>query len=261
MSAAHESKKFERNTEDREIRAMILAAGLGTRFKPWTDHHPKALVVINGKTLLQRNIEWLVKYGIRKIMINVHHFADQIQDAIHQSLGWGAEIQISDERNELLETGGGLKKASWYFEEDSFLLLNADILTDLNLQAFIDFHQKNNFLATLAVTNRTSSRYFLFDEKNCLCGWRNAKTGEEKGPVSAFPSEKRKSVVQKAFSGIHLIRPSIFPLIRLNGKFSMVDLYLDLAATEWIGSFDHSGSKFVDVGRQESVGEAELLFP
>ncbi|MFI5156152.1 MAG: NDP-sugar synthase [Chitinophagales bacterium] len=243
------------------MKAMILAAGLGTRFKPWTDHHPKALAMINGKTLLQRNIEWLSKYGIRSIIVNLHHFADQILDAVKQNHGWGADIQFSDETDRLLETGGGLRKASWFFGHDSFLLLNVDILTDLNLSDFINHHQKNKCLATLAVTNRTSSRYFLFDEKNRLCGWRNVKTGVEKGPILNYQPADKKLVVQKAFSGIHMISPSIFSLIRREGKFSMVDLYLDLAASEWIGGFDHSGSKLVDVGKPESVAEAEALFP
>src|SRR6516164_6818570 len=111
MSAAHESKKFERNTEDREIRAMIFAAGLGTRFKPWTDHHPKALAMINGKSLLQRNIEYLQRYGIYDVVVNVHHFADQIMDALGTGEGWGSTVAISDETEEVLETGGGLIKA------------------------------------------------------------------------------------------------------------------------------------------------------
>src|SRR6516164_11418866 len=128
MSAAHESKKFERNTEDREIRAMIFAAGLGTRFKPWTDHHPKALAVINGKSLLQRNIEYLQRYGIYDVVVNIHHFPEQIVAALDANKGWGSTISISDETNEVLETGGGLIKARGLLERAPFVAMNVDIL-------------------------------------------------------------------------------------------------------------------------------------
>ncbi|PWT77426.1 MAG: nucleotidyltransferase [Bacteroidetes bacterium] len=236
------------------MKAMIFAAGLGTRFKPWTDHHPKALAIVNGKTLLQRNIEWLGLYGIRDIIVNVHHFADQIVDSVKKNNGWGAKITISDESDSVLETGGGLKKAGWFFDAGTFVVVNADILTDLDLHAMISDHRSNKPLATLAITDRKSSRYFLFNEKQELKGWRNTKTGEEKISV---PSS---NLVEKAFSGIHIIEPGIFDLIKQEGKFSMVDVYLDLASKETIRGFNHSGSKLVDVGRPESVAEAEKLF-
>ncbi|MDP4130304.1 MAG: sugar phosphate nucleotidyltransferase, partial [Bacteroidota bacterium] len=146
------------------MKAMILAAGLGTRFKPWTDHHPKALALINGKSLLERNIQYLHQFGITDVLVNVHHFADQIIDAIETNDGWGSRISISDESDEVLETGGGLKKAAWFFTEEPFVLMNADILTDLDLKTMISFHSKHAPLATLALTDRVSSRYFLFNE-------------------------------------------------------------------------------------------------
>ncbi len=236
------------------MRAMILAAGLGTRFKPWTDEHPKALAMINGKSLLERNLDYLLSFGIKDVVVNVHHFAHQIKDAIAITHGWGCRVLISDESGEVLETGGGLKKAAHFFGDDSFVLMNADVLTDLDLGSMIQFHQEKKPLATLAVTNRSSSRYFLFDQNERLCGWRNKRTGEEKIPVPGV------SLSQKAFSGIHIISPGIFPLIEQNGKFSIVDVYLTLAASQTILGFDHSGSKFVDVGRTESVAEAEALF-
>lgn len=245
-------------------RGMILAAGLGTRFKPWTDRHPKALALVNGKSLLQRNIEYLQLYGIRELVVNVHHFAGQIMDAIETHKGWGSEIFISDESEEVLETGGGLKKAAGWLGGGPFLLMNVDILTDLDLGAMIRDHFDHRPLATLAVTDRETSRYFLFDEDQELCGWRNIKTGEERmarevqgGPASGKAGE----LVQKAFSGIHIIEPAIFPLMHREGKFSMVDLYLDMAVMQKIRGFDHSRSKLIDVGRPESVGEAERLFP
>lgn len=233
---------------------MILAAGLGTRFKPWTDKHPKALAVINGKSLLQRNIEYLQRYGIREIVVNVHHFADQIIDALQTNQGWGSRIMISDETDVVLETGGGLKKACSWLEAAPFVLMNVDILTDMDLGAMIGSHFEQRPLATLAVTNRTTSRYFLFDRQDTLCGWRNVQTGQER---MARPNA---DLQQKAFSGIHVIDPAIFDLIRLKGKFSMVDLYLDLAATQLIRGFDHSNSKLIDVGKPESAIEAARLF-
>src|SRR5947208_3438910 len=143
------------------MKAMIFAAGLGTRFKPWTDKHPKALAMVNGKSLLQRNVEYLQQYGIADVVVNVHHFADQIVDAVEKSNGWGSKITISDERDEVLETGGGLLKAKKYLQEESFITLNVDILTDVNLKAFIVYHQQQNADITLGVTARTTSRYLL----------------------------------------------------------------------------------------------------
>jgi N-acetyl-alpha-D-muramate 1-phosphate uridylyltransferase len=237
------------------MKAMILAAGLGTRFKPWTDNHPKALALVNGKSLLQRNIEYLQQYGITEVIVNVHHFAGQIIRAIEINKAWKSRITISDEKDEVLETGGGLKKASWFFGQNPFVVINADVLTDLDLNQMIDYHHRYKPLATLAVTSRMTSRFFLFDSSDDLCGWRNAKTGEEK-------ISKRKELLNpKAFSGIHIIDPNIFSFIRQDGKFSIVDSYLELSKTETIKGFDHSGSKFVDVGKPESVAIAEKLFP
>ena len=241
-------------------KAMILAAGLGTRFRPWTDKHPKALALVNGKSLLQRNIEWLQRYGINEIIINVHHFAGQVISALKDNNGWGAQVTISDESDEVLETGGGLKKAGWFFDRGPFVLMNADILTDLSLSSMMDQHKKEGPLATLATTTRKTSRYFLFDSNNHLCGWRNLKTGEERGPVLAMPEEKKKEISLRAFSGIHIIEPSLLAKINRQGKFSMVDVYLDLSRHEFISSFDHSESRFIDVGKPEAVAEAEQLF-
>jgi NDP-sugar pyrophosphorylase family protein len=261
------------------MKAMILAAGLGTRFKPWTDQHPKALAVINGKSLLERNIYYLQQFGIFDVLVNVHHFAEQIIDAIETNDAWGSRITISDEADEVLETGGGLKKAAWFLNDAPFVLMNADILTDLNLDTMTGFHERRAPLATLAVTNRSSSRYFLFDNEDQLCGWRNIKTGEERlvaGAPQKSGSENHEENItapgpgtekpsfplnEKAFSGIHIISPAIFPLMNQQGKFSMVEVYLQLAATHKILGFDHSGSKLVDVGRQEAVAAAETLFP
>jgi MurNAc alpha-1-phosphate uridylyltransferase len=236
------------------MKAMILAAGLGTRFKPWTEKHPKALAVINGKSLLQRNIEYLQRAGIYEVVVNVHHFADQIIEAVEINRGWGSQVQISDETDAVLETGGGLLKAMPYLNDSNFVLINVDILTDLDLKSMIAAHQQLMPLATLATTKRKSSRYFLFDHLDTLCGWRNKNTGEEKIVRDSAELNER------AFSGVHVIDPRIFALIRQSGKFSMVDVYLSLASESVIRSWDHSHSKFIDVGKPEAVAVAEALF-
>jgi NDP-sugar pyrophosphorylase family protein len=236
------------------MKAMIFAAGLGTRFKPWTDEHPKALALVHGKTLLQRNIEYLQAYGINDVVVNVHHFADQVITAIQENEGWGSNITISDETEKVLETGGGLLKARDLLGKEPFLTINVDILTDLNLNQLSNFHQNKGSLVTLAVTGRPTSRYLLFDETARLCGWWNAKTGAEKIAI------KKESYIQKAYSGIALFNPEIFDLIPFTGKFSLIDVYLSLAPQYPIRYFDHTGSKLIDVGKPDSVAEAEKLY-
>lgn len=235
---------------------MIFAAGLGSRFKPWTDNHPKALAPVNGKSLLQRNIEYLQKYGITEVVVNVHHFADQIIAAVQQNKGWGSSIVISDESNEVLETGGGLLKARQLLEgNEPFVTVNADILTDLNLKRLIDYHKDYKPLVSFGVTNRKTSRYFLFDEYDRLCGWRNKKTDEEIIAIA------KKKLVERAYSCVVVFEPSIFSLIPQQGKFSIVETYLSLAQDHLILGYDHTGDKFADVGKPESVAAAEALFP
>lgn len=243
------------------MKAMIFAAGLGSRLKPFTDIHPKALAEVNGKTLLERNILYLQKFDIREVIVNVHHFADQIVSAIEKSNGWGSVITISDEREEVLETGGGLKKAAGYFDgEKAFVVMNVDILTDFDLLEMIRSHQEEKPLATLAVTQRKSSRYFLFDQHNKLCGWRNVQTGEEKPADLKHIQEDYDLLKERAFSGIHVISSEIFSLIQQEGKFSMVDVYLNLMKKNSINSFDHSGGILIDVGKPENVEKAATLF-
>jgi len=238
-------------------KAMIFSAGLGTRFKPWTDHHPKALALINGKSLLERNIRYLQQHGIYDVVINVHHFADQIVAALDANKGWGSTVSISDETDEVLETGGGLIKARRLLDGAPFVAMNVDILTDLDLNALIRDHFQHRPLATLAVTRRETSRYFLFDEENRLRGWKNIKTGQERWPGGkAFPG----AVTPLAFSGIHVIDPALFPLMRQEGKFSTVDVYLEVGAGHIIRGFDHTGSLLVDVGKPESAELAAKMF-
>ena len=238
------------------MKAMIFSAGLGTRFKPWTDHHPKALALVHGKPLLQWNIEYLQRFGINDIIVNVHHFAEQVIDAIRENDGWGSRVRISDEQDLLLDTGGGLLKAKSLFTPgERFVTCNVDILTDLDILQMMQDHLVNQPLISFGVTDRKTSRYLLFDDRQRLCGWRNASTGEE---IIARPSDV---LVQKAYSCVVIFEYDIFNHIELTGKFSLIDRYLKLAGNQEIRGFDHSGGRWVDVGRPESVAIAEQLFP
>ena len=243
---------------DGGMKAMIFAAGLGTRFKPWTDKNPKALASVNGKSLLQRNVEYLQQYGIKDVVVNVHHFADQLIEAIIKNKGWGSKITISDERDELLETGGGLLKAKESFTPGKkFITCNADILTDLDINKLISHHTEKNALITFGVTKRKTSRYLLFDENDRLCGWRNVKTGEDK---ISIPKDQ---YIEKAYSCVVVFEYDIFQLMeekRFTGKFSLIDVYLALAAEHLIFGYDHTGDRLVDVGKPDSIAVAESIF-
>jgi MurNAc alpha-1-phosphate uridylyltransferase len=237
------------------MKAMIFAAGLGTRFKPWTDSHPKALAMVNGKSLLQRNVEYLQQYGISDLVVNVHHFSDQVIEAIEQHDGWGSNIVISDERDELLETGGGLLKARALLESgEPFLTLNADILTKLPIDQLIAHHQQHHALISLAVSNRESSRNFLFDESMKLSGWQNNKTGEEIIVNNHMPLHPM------AYNCVAVFDPAVFDLIPQRGKFSLTTTFLSLAEKHLVSGFDCSADAFIDVGKPESVVEAERMF-
>lgn len=243
------------------MKALIFAAGLGTRFKPWTDHHPKALAIVNGKSLLQRNIEYLQQYGITDVVVNVHHFPDQIIEAVEANKGWGSNIVISDERDAVLETGGGLLKARHLLEDDEpFVTINVDILTNLNLHQLLAYHQQHKPLVSFAVTNRKTARNFLFDVNDKLCGWRNLTTGEEKGPVLTYTEEEKQQLLVKAYSCVVVFEQRFFSLVKQTGKFSLTEPYLDLAAEHTILGYDHSGDVLVDVGKPESVAVAEAYF-
>ena len=236
------------------MKAMIFAAGLGTRFKPWTDEHPKALAIINHKSLLQRNIEYLQSFDIREVVVNVHHFSSQIREAVKANNGWGSDIMFSDESGELLDTGGGLIKAKDYLEDGPFLTLNADILTDLDLGKMIEKHQRSEALITCGVTNRKSSRQLLFDQFSRLCGWRNTDLGKEKLVLPVI------TLHPMAYSCISIFQQQVFEMSKLTGKFSLIDLFLELGEGNIIVGYDHTGDKFIDVGKVESVKEAERMF-
>ncbi len=236
-------------------KAIIFSAGLGTRFKPWTDKHPKALAIVNSKSLLQRNIEYLQQFNITDIIVNVHHFPDQIIAAIKNNKGWGSNIIISDETNEVLETGGGLLKAkNLLLGNDPFISLNVDVLTDLDINKLLAFHNEHKPLISFGVTERKTSRNILLNPNNRMCGWKNNTTGKEK---IVIPNENLKPF---AYSCVVVYQPEIFSLIKQQGKFSIMDTYLDLAADNLILGCNHTGDKWVDVGKPESVAVAEELF-
>lgn len=245
------------------MKALLLSAGLGTRLKPFTDHHPKALAPVNGKSLLEINIRNLQKSGIYDIVVNVHHFADQIIEMLQKEKGFGSRIEISDESDAVLETGGGLQKAAPFFRgEKTFLVMNVDILSNFDLQEMIRQHRISDALATLAVQQRASSRYFLWDRQMRLRGWENVSTGDRKipGADAGLTTVKPDPLVPLAFSGIQLLEQEIFGKICRDGKFSLVDVYLDLCSRENILGWDHTGDLLLDVGKPESLALAEQMF-
>ena len=235
-------------------KALIFAAGKGTRLKPFTDSHPKALALVNDVPLLERNIKYLQSFGVTEFVINVHHFGEQIVEFLEKNNHFGAKIDISDEKDELLETGGGLLFAQKYLEnEENFLIMNADILTDLNIHELVKFHETHLPLATLAVSDRNSSRKLFFNSEMVLKGWMNKNSGETK------MAEFNNNFKELAFSGIHCINSSIFDKIKRRGKFSIMEEYLDLMFENEILGFQHE-ARLIDVGRPESVIEAEKHF-
>ncbi len=235
-------------------KALIFAAGKGTRLKPFTDSHPKALALVNDVPLLERNIKYLQSFGVTEFVINVHHFGEQIVEFLEKNNHFGAKIDISDEKDELLETGGGLLFAQKYLEnEENFLIMNADILTDLNIHELVKFHETLLPLATLAVSDRNSSRKLFFNSEMVLKGWMNKNSGETK------MAEFNNNFKELAFSGIHCINSSIFDKIKRRGKFSIMEEYLDLMFENNILGFQHE-ARLIDVGRPESVIEAEKYF-
>ena len=231
------------------MKAMILAAGLGTRLRPLTDNTPKALIEINGRTLLEHSLSHLKENGVTEVIINVHHYAEKIIAFLKDRKNFGMEIAVSDERDELLDTGGGLKKASWFFSGNSpFIVRNVDILSDMDLRAMAGFHQKQSPLATLAVRNRETSRYMLFNEKQELIGWTNVSSGEKK-----LSRKDYKRMHPLAFSGIQVLDRSIIPLITEEGKFSLISLYLRLSRDNRICAYSDNDSFWFDAGKKEEA--------
>lgn len=235
---------------------MIFAAGLGTRLKPLTDSMPKAMVPVAGKPLLQHTIEKLKTAGFDEIIVNVHHFADQIIEFVRNNDSFGIRIEFSDEREKLLDTGGGIKKSAWFFDDNKpFLIHNVDIVSNTDLSGFYRHHLKSGAKASLLTSERPTSRYLLFDTENRLCGWINKQSGEIKSPYASFNSEDYREL---AFSGIHILSPEILCYMdNLPDKFSIIDFYLAICAKTKISSFSPPNLSLLDVGKIESLDKAE----
>jgi NDP-sugar pyrophosphorylase family protein len=238
------------------MKAMVLAAGLGTRLRPLTDSRPKALVEVAGRTLLEITLSRLRSFGVREVIINVHHLADMVVEYLNTKHNFGMGIEVSREEV-LLDTGGGLKKAAWFFLQDSsrsdepFLLHNVDVISTIDLQRMVQSHNQHQALATLAVQDRETSRSLLFDEQLQLCGRR---TGRDQDPEIVRPSRQAKAL---GFSGIHVISPRLLPLIKEEGVFSIIPSYLKLAAQgEKILAFRADQYYWRDLGKPENVARA-----
>ena len=226
---------------------MILAAGKGTRMLPLTEIMPKALLSIQGITLLEHTISYLKYYGIKDIIINVHHFADQIIEFVKKKDYFKINIAFSEENEELLDTGGGLYKARWFFGNDPFILIACDVITTLNLNNIYNYHIKYQPLVTLAVKHRPSTREFILDSNDRIIGWVNNVTGEKimVRPATVFD--------QIAFSTVHIIDPAIFDLFTETGAFSITKAYLRLAGDYKILGYRHDESHWFECGRIDNL--------
>lgn len=239
------------------MRAMVLAAGLGTRLRPLTNDRPKALVELGGRTLLEITLTRLASCGVREVIINVHHFADQVIQYLKTNDNFGLRVEVSREEL-LLDTGGGLKKASWFFLQDphrldeAFLLHNVDVVSAIDFQRLLEFHNENRALVTLAVQERESSRYLLFDEQGELCGRR---IGRDQEPELVRSSQTPQAL---AFSGIHMISPRLLSDMSEEGVFSIIATYLRLAGQgEKILAFRADEYYWRDLGKIEDLQQAE----
>jgi NDP-sugar pyrophosphorylase family protein len=241
---------------------MVLAAGLGTRLRPLTDDRPKALVTLAGRTLLEMTLSRLRSFGVREVIVNVHHYAEMVVDYLEANQNFGMRIEVSRE-DVLLDTGGGLKKAAWFFLETGanapsaepidvpFLVHNVDVLSTIDLAAMVRYHAEHNALATLAVEDRETSRYLLFDEQGQLCGRRAGRDAE---PELVRPVQPVDAL---AFSGIHVVSPRIFSMFQEEGAFSIIAAYLHLAAQgQKVLAFRAEGAYWRDLGRPQNLLEA-----
>lgn len=240
------------------MKAMILAAGLGTRLRPLTDDRPKALVELNGRTMLEIALSRLRMFGVGEVIVNVHHLAERVTDYLQANHNFGMRIEISHEET-LLDTGGGLKKAAWFFQESPgqsdadvpFILHNVDVLSNIDLDRMQQAHIQNQALATLAVQDRETSRYLLFDAHQQICGRRASRTQ----PATTTAREKQSEAL--AFSGIHIISPRLLSRMTEEGAFSIIETYLRLAAEgERIQAFRADEYYWRDLGKPDSVAQA-----
>lgn len=233
-----------------ELKAMVFAAGLGTRLRPLTNDRPKAMVEVGGMPLLEIQLRRLKQYGFTEVVVNVHHFADLVIAFLGRR-DWGLTVHISDERDHLLETGGGLRKAQPLLDgPDSFLVCNVDVLTNLDLHALVAAHRDSGVLATLALRDRETSRYLTWSESLSLTGWENRSTGATRG--QPHPED-----IRLAFSGIQVIHPNIFQHLQPKGAFSIIDTYVGLAGTGLVQGYRHDADVWLDVGKPPELALAE----
>lgn len=242
------------------MKVMILAAGQGTRLKPMTDTMPKALVPIKGIPMLEHVILKVKAEGFTHIVINIHHFGEQIIDFLKSKNNFGLTIDISDERSCLLNTGGGIKQAKCFLDgkddgDEPFLVHNVDIFSNVSLREMYRAHVESKAFSTLLVNRRQSSRQLLFDASGQLCGWQNRETGEVKSPLQGFDASKYS---EYAFGGIYVVSPKVFPLMEgWSGKFSIIDFYLSVCSNESIRLYTKEGIKLIDAGKVEELEEIE----
>jgi MurNAc alpha-1-phosphate uridylyltransferase len=235
------------------MKAMIFAAGLGKRLGAITESVPKALVEINGKTALRLAVEKCSWSGFSDIIVNVHHFAGKVEEEVENLRKSGFTITVSDERNELLETGGGLFKAKDFFDDKPFLIYNVDILSDIDLKLFYDYHLSMKGIVTLAVRHRPGNRFFLINSSGRLYGWRNNSTGEE-----IISGSCKDSLTEIAFSGIHIADPEIFKYMKC-GKYSLKDLYLEIADVHPVYTYLNDEGYWIDIGTPQNLEEARKI--
>lgn len=238
--------------------AMIFAAGLGTRLRPITDNMPKAMVRVGGQPLLWHIVSKLKDAGFNRIVVNVHHFAEQIVDYLQANDNFGIDIQISDERAMLLETGGGIRKAIPLFDERFPILIhNVDIISNVDLGDFYQKGKESEADACLLVSQRDTKRYLLFDMENRMTGWTNIESGEVRPPQASLEVDKLKRL---AFSGIHLIKPSLFPdLEQWPERFPIMDFYVQLCTSKHFEGMEKTNLQLLDVGKLNSLEEAERM--
>lgn len=248
--------------------AMIFAAGLGTRLKPYTDHCPKAMVEVAGRPMIAHQLEKLHKAGFNRVVINVHHYAEQIIDYVNANNGFGLDVAFSDERGQLLDTGGGIRKALPLFAPDSPILIhNVDIFSNADLEALYESHMNESADASLLVSERNTSRYFVFDDKDNLVGWKNLQTGEvrtsceELKPALECLTADDEHYRLRAFSGIHVISPTLFPLLEQQSEvFSITNFYWQNSPQRHIRGIEApKGFQWVDAGKPEALKKAEEI--
>lgn len=234
------------------MKAMIFAAGLGTRLRPLTNDRPKALVEVKGTPLLEITIKRLIHFGVKEIIINVHHFAEKIQQFLADNKNFGIRIETSFEKEMPLETGGGLKKAAWFFDDGKpFIICNADILSNIDLLKMYETHCETAALATYAIQKRDTSRYMLHNTEGVMCGWMNTKTKTIK--MSRFASE----LGMYSFSCFHIVNPEIFQTTPKDDFFTIIDWYLNIGNRYTIMGYRHDADIWCDIGKPETLKEAE----